>query len=156
MTIEEILKKENTFIYKTRGRSMEPLLAEDHGLVKIKAKDPARRCKENDVVLYKYPGRKNYVLHRIVEVLPDSYVMLGDNCISYERGIKDENIIGVMTAFVQDGVEKSVDDPEYLDYVRKLRAGEKKRVALKKHALKFKRALKKTVFYDKWKKYIGR
>ncbi|MDO5305842.1 MAG: hypothetical protein Q4E87_09745, partial [bacterium] len=59
------------------------------------------RLKKYDVPLYKRGN--DYVLHRIVKVLPDSYVICGDNCLNKEYGITDEQILGVLTEFYRDG-----------------------------------------------------
>ena len=55
-------------------------------------------------------------LHRIVEVRPNDYVLLGDNYISREYGVKDSDILGVMTSFVRNGKELRVDEPAYRAY----------------------------------------
>ena len=60
------------------------------------------RCKAGDVVLYKRPP-DSYVLHRVVEVRENDYVILGDNCAAKEYGIKDADILGVMTGYVRGG-----------------------------------------------------
>ena len=66
-------------------------------------------------MLYRRPP-DDYVLHRIVEVRPNDYVLLGDNCISREYGVKDSDILGVMSSFVRDGKEHRVDEPAYRAY----------------------------------------
>lgn len=70
-----------------------------------------------DVVLYRRPSDP-YVLHRIIEVRPDSYVILGDNCIAKEYGIRDEDILGVLTSFQHNGHTVSVSDWRYRLYSR--------------------------------------
>ena len=80
------------------------------------------------MVLYKRPPDK-YVLHRIVEVRRDSYVILGDNCVNREYGVTDSDILGVMTGYIRDGKEHSVTEQAYLDYTARILRNEKKRVA---------------------------
>lgn len=114
ITYEEYLDQHGALTYSNVGVSMLPLLRQGRDLFTIAKKGPAR-CKCGDVVLYRRPP-KSYVLHRIVEVRPDSYVILGDNCIAKEYGIQDKDILGVMTAFVRNGHEHSVTDAGYRAY----------------------------------------
>lgn len=112
---EEELNRKGSFTFTNVGVSMLPLLRQQKDLFTIEKRQG--RCKRYDVVLYKRPP-KAYVLHRVVEVQVDSYVILGDNCINKEYGIKDEDIIGVMTAFVRNGKEYPVTHKGYCIYAR--------------------------------------
>ena len=59
------------------------------------------------------------MLHRIVKVREQDYVICGDNCIRREFGITDSQIVGVLTAIIRDGkTEIPVTDPAYLRKVR--------------------------------------
>ncbi len=112
-TYEEELNRKGTFTYTCSGISMLPMLRQHKDLFTIIKKQG--RCKKYDVVLYKrYPN--SYVLHRVVEVREKDYVILGDNCLNKEYGIRDEDIIGVMTAFVRNGKEYSVSHMGYRMY----------------------------------------
>ena len=113
-TYEEELNRTGRFTYTCSGVSMLPLLRQHKDLFTIEKKQ--RRCKKFDVVLYKRPP-KSFVLHRIVEVREKDYVILGDNCLNKEYGIRDEDIIGVMTSFVRNGREVSVSHKGYRLYV---------------------------------------
>lgn len=114
MTFEEILEKDGRLVYRFRGVSMKPMLYQNRDLVVIeKVKD---RLKKGDVVLYR--RGKDYVLHRIVRVSEDGYVIRGDNTYANETGITDEDIVGVLTSFVRNGKTISTDDARYLRYVR--------------------------------------
>ena len=112
---EEELNRKGSFTYTNVGISMLPLLCQGRDLFTISKKQG--RCERFDVVLYKRPPA-SYVLHRVVEVREDSYVILGDNCINKEYGIKDEDIIGVMTSFVRNGKEIQVSHRGYRLYVK--------------------------------------
>ena len=96
MNIPEYLKENKTLTYSNVGVSMLPLLRQGRDTFTVTEKEEyfkvtgERRFKAGDVVLYLRPP-KSYVLHRIIEVRKDDYVILGDHCISKEYGIKDEN-----------------------------------------------------------------
>ena len=92
---------------------MLPLLHEKQDLVVITKKGP-ERCRKYDTVLFKR-GHK-YVLHRIIKVCPDSYVIVGDNQFIKEC-VKEEQILGVMTRFIRKGKDISADNKLYLLYV---------------------------------------
>lgn len=114
MTFEEILDRDGRLVYRFRGVSMKPMLYQNRDLVIIeKIKE---RPKKGDVVLYRR-GR-DYVLHRIVRVSEDGYVIRGDNTYTNETGIADEDLVGILTSFVRGGKTIAVDDPKYLRYVR--------------------------------------
>lgn len=113
ISFEEYLDQYGSLTYTNVGVSMMPLLRQGKDLFTVRRKG-AERCRKGDVVLYRRGER--YVLHRIVEVRPDDYVILGDNCTARETGIKDEDILGVLTGFVRDGKEHSVDEAGYRMY----------------------------------------
>ncbi|MBE6853977.1 MAG: S26 family signal peptidase [Ruminococcus sp.] len=112
-TYEEELNRKGSFTYTCSGISMLPLLRQRKDLFTIEKK--SGRCQKYDVVLYKRPP-EFYVLHRVVEVRENDYVILGDNCLNKEYAIKDEDIIGVMTSFVRNGKEYTVDHKGYRIY----------------------------------------
>jgi hypothetical protein len=57
------------------------------------------------------------VLHRILKVRKDDYIICGDNRYVREFGVPDDWIIGILTAVVRDGKELSVTDWNYRLYV---------------------------------------
>ena len=116
MTYEEYLNKNGEMTYTNRGTSMLPLIKQDRDMFTVKKKS-TERCRKYDVVLYRRPP-ESYVLHRIVEVRPDSYVLLGDNCLNKEYGISDKDIIGVMTKYIRKGKEHSTSEIGYKIYSR--------------------------------------
>lgn len=114
LSFEAFLEQNGTLTYSNVGTSMLPLLRQGKDLFTVMRKG-AERCQVGDVVLYRRPP-DSYVLHRIVEVRPDSYVLLGDNCVKRETGIRDADILGVMTGFVRGGKEYNVTEPGYRAY----------------------------------------
>lgn len=130
-TLEDYLVSEGVIIYKVIGKSMEPMIRQNRDLVTIIKKEPNVRCSENDVVLFK--KKQKLVLHRIIEVLPNGrYNILGDNCAKIEKNIKEEDIIGIMSAFYRDGVHYDMSNSVYVNYVNRLRNNEMMRVRRKR------------------------
>jgi hypothetical protein len=129
-TLEDILVSEGTITYTVIGKSMEPMLRQNHDIVTIIKKEPNVRCSENDVVLFK--KKQKLVLHRIIEVLPDGrYNILGDNCAMKEKDVKEEDVIGIMTSFSRDGMKYYVTDDRYNNYIKRLRKNENLRMRKK-------------------------
>ena len=113
-TFEEQLAKNGKLIYTNKGDSMMPLIRQDRDLLVIK---PVHgRLKKYDVPLYKRDSGQ-YVLHRILTVRKNDYVICGDNRWIKEYGIRDRHIIGVLSAVIRDGKEVSVNDMKYKLYV---------------------------------------
>ena len=113
-TFEEQLAQNGKLIYTNKGDSMMPLIKQDRDLLII---EPAiGRLKKYDVPLYKRDSGQ-YVLHRILKVREDDYVICGDNRWVKEYGIQDRHIIGVLTAVVRDSKEISVNNWKYKLYV---------------------------------------
>lgn len=113
-TFEEQLAKTGKLVYTNRGDSMMPLIKQDRDLLII---EPVHgRLHKYDVPLYKRDNGQ-YVLHRILKVREQDYVICGDNRWAKEYGITDRHIIGVLTAVVRDGKEISVNDRKYKLYV---------------------------------------
>jgi hypothetical protein len=114
-TFEEELENHGNLVYTCVGRSMKPLLRQGRDLVEIVKKQPNKRCGKYDAVLYKR-GEK-YILHRILEVTPEGYVIAGDHNYTREYDITDRQILGVLTAVVRDGRRIDVNDKLYRVYV---------------------------------------
>jgi hypothetical protein len=111
---EDVIERDGRLVYTNIGDSMRPLIRQDRDLLII-AK-PQGRLKKYDVPLYKRDNGQ-YVLHRVLKVRPDDYVICGDNRYAKEYGISDRHIIGVLTAVVRDGKEMPITDWRYKAYV---------------------------------------
>ncbi|MBO4219680.1 MAG: S24/S26 family peptidase [Clostridia bacterium] len=114
-SFEEILKDEGRLVYSNVGTSMQPLIRQGRDLLIIER--TAGRLKKYDVPLYRRANGQ-YVLHRIIKVRPDDYVLRGDNQLYREKGVTDGQILGVLTAVVRDGKEILVTATSYRIYVR--------------------------------------
>jgi hypothetical protein len=113
-TFEDELARTGKLIYTNVGDSMMPLIRQDRDLVVIV---PAEgRLKKYDVPLYRRDSGQ-YVLHRILQVRSDDYVICGDNRCKKETGITDRHIIGVLQAVIRNGREVPVTALRYRLYV---------------------------------------
>ena len=110
-TYEQELSEKGCLIYTTSGMSMRPFLRSGQDLMVIEAKKEIR-CRVRDVVLYRRDSGK-YVLHRIMAVRKDDYVLCGDNCWQLEPGIREDQILGVLTAVIRNGNRTEVSQAGY-------------------------------------------
>ena len=104
---EDVIERDGRLVYTNVGDSMRPLIRQDMDILIIE---------KYDVPLYKRDSGQ-YVLHRILKVRPNDYVICGDNRYCKEYGITDRHIIGVLTAVVRDGKEIPITDRRYRLYV---------------------------------------
>ncbi len=116
-TFEELLAVKGFLVYTNVGWSMFPLLRERRDIIEIRKKKPGR-CEKYDVVLYKCHGK--YILHRILRVLPDGYIVAGDHNSFLDPIVKDDDILGVMKRVIRDGKDITMDDLRYRLYVHLL------------------------------------
>ena len=110
-SIESVLAENGVYVSPTVGVSMRPMLRQ--GKDRVILVPPQGRLKKYDVPLYR--RGKDYVLHRIVAVRPDDYVVLGDNCVAREY-VRDEQIIGVLTGFYRGERYVELTNPFYRVY----------------------------------------
>ncbi len=111
----EKLNSGGTVTFTPKGKSMLPMLRDGEDVVVLSK--PSGRLHLFDIPLYRR-GNGVYVLHRIVNFDADgSYVLCGDNQFTLEHGIKDSDIIGVVTAFYRKGKAYSVNSFSYRLYV---------------------------------------
>ena len=113
-TFEEEIKKSGKIIYTNVGDSMAPFIRQGRDVLIISKVNG--KLKRYDVPLYKRDSGQ-YVLHRILKVRKNDYVICGDNCWNKEYGITDKHIIGVLTGIIRNGREIPVTDRKYRIYV---------------------------------------
>jgi hypothetical protein len=115
LSFEERLSRGEKIIQSNVGDSMMPLLRQGRDLMVIEPRP--EKCKRLDAVLYRRPNGK-YVMHRILKVRKDGYVLCGDNRWMREFGVPDEWIIGILTGVLRDGKKLlTVDSFRYRVYV---------------------------------------
>lgn|GEM_PF-247055 len=114
--IEEVLNNAGEIVLTVMGNSMFPMLRHGRDRVCIvKAKDNA--LKKYDILLFIRDDGK-YILHRVVGVKPDGYVVIGDNQYVKEYPVKHSQVIGVVKSFWRNGKYTSCDAFFYNVYVR--------------------------------------
>ncbi len=144
--IREALEKGSTFTMIPRGTSMMPLFRE--GIDAVILSPLPHEVIEGDIILYK---RKNgqFVLHRVMKKVHDTYTMCGDNQIVFEKGIKKDMMIAMASGMIRDEDEIIFSqNTEYASYTKKLLREKKaknllilpkrivKKILLKLHILK--------------------
>ena len=113
-TFEEEIKKSGKIIYTNVGDSMMPFIRQGRDVLVISRAEG--RLKRYDIPLYKRDSGQ-YVLHRILKVRENDYIICGDNRCNREYGITDRHIIGVLTGIIRDGREIPLTDRKYRIYV---------------------------------------
>lgn len=98
---EDILRTQGKLVYTNTGTSMMPLLRQHRDLLII-APPPSGRLRLWDIPLYKRDNGQ-YIMHRVLWVRKDDYVLCGDNRWTLEKGIADRHIVGVLEAVNRDG-----------------------------------------------------
>ena len=97
--MREQLAAGGTVEFSPRGVSMLPMLRQGKDTVTLSA--VTGKLKKYDLPLY-VRDNGQYVLHRIVSV-KDNYTCIGDNQFIYEKGVRQDQLIGVVTSFCRDG-----------------------------------------------------
>lgn len=114
-TFENEINRSGKLVYTNVGDSMKPLIRQGKDLLIIEKADG--RLKKYDVPLYRRDSGQ-YVLHRILKVRENDYIICGDNRWQKEYGVTDRHIIGVLTAVVRNGNHAiSVSSFRYRIYV---------------------------------------
>jgi hypothetical protein len=111
--IEEKLKNGGSFKFAPHGVSMWPLVKE--GFDNVIVEKLSRPLKKRDVIFYRRPDGK-FVIHRIVGKNCDGFVLCGDNQIDKEFGVKEDWVIGIVSAVIKRGRKVLFSSLEYRIY----------------------------------------
>ncbi len=112
--IEDELELHGVCAINTVGVSMHPLL-KTNDAVTVKKVD--RKIKKYDVVLYKAPSIGKYILHRVIGVRSDMFIIRGDNTYQKEY-VPKEAVIGYMISYIRNGKVKDTKSFGYRIYSR--------------------------------------
>ncbi|MBQ7726427.1 MAG: S24/S26 family peptidase [Clostridia bacterium] len=97
--IEEHLQAEGQVVASTSGISMWPMLRHRRDMIVLSSFEGD--LKKYDVPLYRLPSGK-LVLHRILQVRDDHYVIRGDNLLRKEH-VPKEWVVAVLKSFYRSG-----------------------------------------------------
>lgn len=112
--IQEKLDNGLSVTFAPRGTSMLPMLRQ--GLDTVTLSPITAGLRKYDLPLYRRDNGQ-FVLHRIVAVT-DTLTCIGDNQFELERGVRFDQMIGIVTAFSRRGRVYSVADIRYRIYCR--------------------------------------
>lgn len=146
-SVEDILDKNGSFVWLTRGASMRPLLKTGRDVIEIKKPEavyPDGILKVNDVALYKVPfkGREGqYILHRVRQVHDGFYIICGDNNVIMEK-VPVSWVIGVMTGLTRRGRNVDLNGFFYKSYVKHWGGRYRRRMILKRIGFAVKKPLR--------------
>ena len=113
--IREILAESGEVSFVSAGVSMLPTIRDRKDTVTLVR--PQGKLKKGDVPFYQRDNGQ-YILHRVIYVNGDTYVMRGDNQWENEYNVRHDQIIGVLHSFDRDGKTYKVTDTSYKLYVK--------------------------------------
>ena len=99
--IEQCLQELGYAVVPVRGTSMWPLLKEGKTRVQVEVKE-GKQVRKGDIVLYR---RKDgtLVLHRIIKVEEDTFLVCGDHQWKQMEQVQEEQILAVAQGFFRNG-----------------------------------------------------
>lgn len=113
--IKEKLSLGGSFKFSPKGVSMLPIIRP--GIDSVTISPVNRKLKKYDVPLYRRDNGQ-FVLHRVISVKKNSYVMCGDNQLVPEYNISDRHIIGLVTSIHRPDGIIYVNDDSYVNYAK--------------------------------------
>ena len=113
-SFEKELEEKGYLVYYNVGDSMMPLIKEGRDLMVLNR--PSRPVRKYDAVLYKR-NNGQYVMHRIIGEDKKGFILCGDNRYDKEFGIRENQILAVLTAVSRNGKEIKSDSFIYRLYV---------------------------------------
>lgn len=117
------IEKSGFLAFVPDGTSMWPILKPKKQTVIVQKK--SERLVKFDVGFYTDKNGK-YVLHRVMEVLPDGYVFMGDGQ-TVKDSVKEDDVFAVMTGFYKGKELINVNDSRYIKKVNDWYKNEKTR-----------------------------
>lgn len=116
MTIQESIEKNGFHLSSVVGTSMMPLLRQGKDLVKVVP--VTDKLSKYDIALFQRPTGE-YVLHRVVKVKKNYYIICGDNRFLREK-IPFDWIVGVAESVFINDEEIKMSDTRQIAYAKKI------------------------------------
>lgn len=113
--IEKVLQEKGRIVNAPFGNSMLPLIRPGKDVVVLKRVQELPE--KYDVVLYRRANGK-YILHRILDVKEEGYILCGDGQYVKEYKVHREQILGVMEGFYRNKTYVDVKSKGYRLYTR--------------------------------------
>lgn len=112
--MDAVFAQGGVFRFAPTGGSMRPMLREKRDTVVLA---PVREgVRKYDVILYRRADGQ-FVLHRVIRVEKSGELVLcGDAQVALERGIRPEQVRGVLVSFSREGREVSAKCVRYRVY----------------------------------------
>jgi len=111
--LAELLRESGEYVTTVCGVSMWPMLRYKQDAILIHPL--SGELKRFDVAVYKRDEK--YVVHRVLSVQENFYIIRGDNCLAKEV-VPKQNVVGVVTGFWRFGRFIDVSNIFYRVYAR--------------------------------------
>ena len=112
--ITEKLNNEGKVIFTPRGSSMKPILNGEESVVIEKI---SRKLKKNDLPFIHIKNTNFFMIHRVIKVEKNGfYITCGDNMITKEYNISDNDVLGIVTGYYKNGKLKTFNSFDYKIY----------------------------------------
>lgn len=112
--IQECLNNGQSVRFSPRGISMLPMLRQ--GIDSVVLSPIPGKLRKYDLPLYQRENGK-YVLHRVIRA-GETYTLMGDNQFQEESGIRQEQLLALVTGFYRGETYHSINEPAYRLYCR--------------------------------------
>ena len=114
--INKAFDEGQSFSFIPNGISMLPTIVGGRDAVTIKR--PTDKLKKSDIILYRRKSGQ-FVLHRIIDLDGDYYILCGDNEVYPEKNIKHNQIIGIVTCYTRKGKVIEADSKKFISDAKK-------------------------------------
>lgn len=114
--MQEVLQSGGEFQLIPSGISMTPLLRHRRDTAVLVS--PPEHLQKYDVPLYRRDDG-HFVLHRVIGENENGYILCGDHQFEPEYGIRHDQVLAIMRAYIRDGQRTECTDKGYLRYAKR-------------------------------------